>query len=76
MIWYGSPQGIFNRDTKPIHPQKGYYYYQVNITMNGEKDTLQYFVVDQYESSTNKLIRTIEFQWDDKVGEMRPIQPI
>ncbi|MFT9486877.1 MAG: hypothetical protein ACH0QD_05855 [Tepidibacillus sp.] len=76
MIWYGSPQGIFNRDTKPIHPQKGYYYYQVNITMNGEKDILQYFVVDQYESSTNKLIRTIEFQWDDKVGEMRPIQPI
>ena len=76
MKWYGNPKGIFNEKGKPIHSEKGSFYYRINIIHDEQHQSMRYFMIDQYDKNTNQMIQTIEFKWDDQLNEMVPIQPI
>lgn len=76
MKWYGNSQGIFNSEVKPIQPFDRLFLYRVNLITDSSNSSLQYFIVDQLDQKTKKVIRTIEFKWDSNILEMIPIKTI
>ncbi|OEF99188.1 hypothetical protein BHF71_09750 [Vulcanibacillus modesticaldus] len=77
MEWYGNYQGVFNSRGASAQRQKQSlgrdFYYRINL-IKDNNDSLQYFIIDQFDSETKSLYRTIEFKWDPDVLEMVPVQ--
>jgi len=76
MKWYGNSEGIFNVEGKPIQSVEAAFSYRIQLVVKEETRSLHYFIVDQLDRNTNQLIRTLEFQWDEDLQEMVPIQKV
>lgn len=74
MRWYGNTKGVFDFKSNPIAHIDGVFYYRVRIMEGINRNKLQSLTVDQYDMNTNRLIRTLEFTWNDENLSMEAIQ--
>jgi len=69
MKWYGNIEGMFNFEAKSTHSLNSVFYYRVRLLEDASRKSISH-------KNTNKLVRIIEFKWDEATQEMVPIQPV